>query len=90
MFERGIDGFGIRLRPYSLKTVWIKKGKNQPTDRTTLRDTGAFHKSIKVKLQRGGIFINSDPIKEKTNLLEVYGEAILFLTEENFNEFKNI
>ncbi len=89
LFEKGIDGLGNRLFPYSPVTVGIKRLKGQPSDRTTLRDTGAFHKSIKVKLQRDGLLIDSDPIKEKTDLLEVYGEGILFLTEENFNDFKN-
>ena len=90
LFEKGIDGFGKRLAPYSPVTVEIKKLKGQPFDRTTLRDSGDFHSSIKVKLQKDGIKIESDPIKEDTNLLEVYGEEILFLTEENLTEFRNV
>ncbi len=90
LFERGIDGLGAKLPVYSPVTVQIKKLKGQPFDRTTLRDTGEFHSSIKVKLQRDGIRIDSDPIKEDTNLLEEYGEEILFLTDENLNEFKDV
>ena len=90
LFEKGIDGLGKRLPSYSPVTVQLKKLKGQPFDRTTLRDTGEFHSSIKVKLQRDGIKIESDPIKEDTNLLEVYGEEILFLTEENLTEFRNV
>ena len=90
LFEKGIDGLGKRLAPYSPVTVQLKKLKGQPFDRTTLRDTGEFHSSIKVKLVRDGIKIESDPIKEDTNLLEVYGEEILFLTEENLTEFRNV
>lgn len=90
LFEKGIDGLGKRLPSYSPVTVQLKKLKGQPFDRTTLRDTGEFHSSIKVKLQKDGIKIESDPIKEDTNLLEVYGEEILFLTEENLTEFRNV
>lgn len=90
LFEKGIDGFGVKLPAYSPATVFIKKLKGQPFDRMTLRDTGEFHSSVKVKLQRGGILIDSDPIKEKTNLIEVYGEEILFLTEENLTEFRDV
>ena len=90
LFEKGIDGLGKSLPSYSPVTVQLKKLKGQPFDRTTLRDTGEFHSSIKVKLQRDGIKIESDPIKEDTNLLEVYGEEILFLTEENLTEFRNV
>ena len=90
LFEKGIDGLGKSLPSYSPVTIQLKKLKGQPFDRTTLRDTGEFHSSIKVKLQRDGIKIESDPIKEDTKLLEVYGEEILFLTEENLTEFRNV
>lgn len=90
LFEKGIDGFGKKLARYTPVTVQIKKLKGQPFDRTTLRDTGEFHSSIKVKLQRDGIKIDSDPVKEDTNLITEYGEEILFLTEENLTEFRDI
>ena len=90
LFEKGIDGLGKSLPSYSPVTIQLKKLKGQPFDRTTLRDSGDFHSSIKVKLQKDGIKIESDPIKEDTNLLEVYGEEILFLTEENLTEFRNV
>lgn len=90
LFKEGKDGLGVKLPAYSPKTVFIKKLKGQPFDRTTLKDEGIFHNSIKVKLGKGGILIDSDPIKEDTDLIEVYGEEILFLAEENLTEFRNI
>ncbi|MGR3177516.1 MAG: hypothetical protein ACUZ8E_05630 [Candidatus Anammoxibacter sp.] len=96
LFERGIDGLGKSLGQYSPFTKQFKDtiagrlGRNTRSDHITLRDTGDFHRSIKVKLQRDGIKIESDPIKEDTNLLTEFGEEILFLTEENLTEFRNV
>lgn len=96
MYEKGIDGFGKSLGQYSPFTKQFKNtiagrlGRDTRSDHITLRDTGEFHRSIRVRLQRDGIKIDSDPIKEDTNLLVEYGEEILFLTEENLTEFRNI
>ena len=96
MWEKGIDGFGKALGKYSPFTEQFKKtiagrlGRDTRSDHITLRDTGAFHSSIKVRLQRDGIKIDSDPVKDDTNLLVEYGEEILFLTEENLTEFRDI
>lgn len=48
LFERGEDGKGKKLRGYARTTIAIKRRKGQPTDRTTLKDTGAFYKSLSV------------------------------------------
>lgn len=96
LFEKGIDGLGKSLGQYAPSTKFFKRtiagrlGRDTRSDHITLRDTGAFHSSIKVRLERDGIKIDSDPIKEDKNLLEVYGEEILFLTEENLTEFRNV
>jgi len=90
MWSKGIDGFGKSLGEYSPYTKKIKSTKGQRIDHITLRDTGEFHKSIKVILTSAGVQITSDPVKEDgTNLINEYGEAILYLTESNLNEFKN-
>jgi len=49
LFEKGEDGKGKKLRGYARTTIRIKRQKGQPTDRTTLKDTGAFYKSLSVE-----------------------------------------
>ena len=94
LYEQGIDGLGRSLGSYAPFTIQFKTtlagrlGRDTRIDHITLRDTGAFHKSIKVKLQRDGLKIESEPQKEDANLLEKFGEAILFLTPENFDDFQ--
>ena len=95
LFEKGIDGLRRTLGQYAPSTIQFKRtiagalGRSTRTDHITLKDTGAFHKSIKVKLGSDGLTIDSDPVKEDTNLLDEFGEEILFLTEENLNDFRH-
>lgn len=48
---QGIDAKGVRLDSkggsYSPFTILLKQRKGQPTNRVTLKDTGAFYRSIK-------------------------------------------
>ena len=68
-----------------LQTVYNcnkKEGKQQPTDRVTLKDTGEFHRSIFVKFTKDTIIIDSDnDLRDK--LVEKYGAAIFGLTKQN-------
>ena len=95
LYDQGIDGLGRSLGSYAPFTVQFKRtiasrlGRDTRIDHITLRDTGDFHKSIKVKLQRDGLKIESQPQKDDTNLIDEYGEAILFLTPENLDDFRN-
>lgn len=96
LYEKGVDGLGKPLGEYSPFTKQFKDtiagrlGRDTRSDHITLKDTGAFYESIKVKLQKDGIKIDSDPVKDDDNLLDIYGKEILFLTEENLTEFRNI
>lgn len=67
---------------YKPFTIAIKKEKQQPTDRVTLKDTGEFHRSIFVKFTKDTIIIDSDnDLRDK--LVEKYGAAIFGLTKQN-------
>lgn len=94
MFDKGIDGLGRSLGSYAPRTIQYKTtiagrlGRSTRIDHITLRDTGAFHKSVAVKLQSDGLKIESDPQKEDTNLIDEFGEEILFLTPENLDDFQ--
>ena len=86
LYRRGINGRGEKIMsymPYTTKTIQNKKRKGQPTTRVTLRDTGAFHKSMFVVLDSEGFYVTaSDEKTEK--LVKKYGEEIFRLTNKNF------
>ena len=86
LYRRGINGRGEKIMsymPYTAKTIQNKKRKGQPTTRVTLRDTGAFHKSMFVVFDSEGFYITaSDEKTEK--LIKRYGEEIFRLTDKNF------
>lgn len=90
---KGEDGLGRSLGEYSDFTKQFKStiagalGRDTRIDHITLRDTGDFHQSVKVKLTSKGIEITSDPQKEDTNLIDEFGKEILFVNDENLNEF---
>jgi hypothetical protein len=73
--------------PYAELTKQIKKLKGQPTDRVTLKDTGAFHRSFNVMFETDGFMVDSkDELKNK--LVEKYG-AILGLTDKSKQQYIN-
>ena len=88
LFEKGIDGVGRKLPGYSPLTISIKRSKGQPIDRTTLRDTGDFHRSITIKASGDFIVVESDDPKAG-DLIRRYGIDILKPTTENIKDFYN-
>ena len=86
LYRRGINGRGEKIMsymPYTAKTIQNKKRKGQPTTRVTLRDTGAFHKSMFVVFDSEGFYVTASD--EKTEeLVKKYGEEIFRLTNKNF------
>lgn len=85
LYKQGINGKGIEIMsyaPYAYSTIKNKKRKGQPTNRVTLRDTGAFHKSFFIVFDEGGFYITAEDKKLKA-LEAKYGEAIFRLTNEN-------
>ena len=92
LFEKGIDANNKILRSefarfsnvYANRTIIEKEAKNQPTDRVTLKDTGEFYKSYKVELtSNNDLLIVAQTLKEDTDLIKVWGEDILGLTDES-------
>jgi len=81
----GVDSENRSLGVYSLKTILEKQRKNQPTDRVTLRDTGDFYASLYLVQKEKSFEIDSkDADQTKVNrLLDVYGENIFGVTEQN-------
>jgi len=86
LFKKGIDSKGVTLGVYSPFTINIKKNErspSQPTNRVTLKDTGDFYKTWTVTTKNGDIIIEADGDKDDKNLMDVYGEDIVGLIEEN-------
>lgn len=86
LYRRGINGRGEKIMsymPYTAKTIQNKKRKGQPTTRVTLRDTGAFHKSMFVVFDSEGFYITASDEKTQ-DLIKKYGEEIFRLTNKNF------
>jgi len=89
MYEDGENVGGASLGEYTLFTKIQKRKKGQKTDHITLRDTGAFHKSIKLKANSKLRYdlIATDLKKEK---LEKRFGKLTGLNEENLNRLRNI
>lgn len=100
LYNKGINSQGINLERigghYSEVTVFGdasrgikgKLAKNQPVDRVTLKDTGAFYKSWKVFLDSSNDFeITNDPIKDGENILDRWGKQVIGLTDESQSKF---
>lgn len=85
LYNSGANSLGIRIdtyRPYTPYTVRIKDEKGQPTDRVTLRDTGAFHRAFEVVVEPTGFYITSSDSKTE-GLIGKYGGRIFGLLPEN-------
>jgi len=88
LFDDGINSLGVKLEDvrgdgYTDLTISIKESKGQPTDRVTLKDTGAFYESFRIKLNKDSFEIIADTNKGDTDLLQEWGRDILGLTDEN-------
>lgn len=90
LFEQGIDGNGNKLLDYKPFTIAIKQQKGQPTDRTTLNDTGSFYRGFDL------IFTDQNAIgvfsrDEKTpELVKKYGADIFSFTVKNIEEINSV
>jgi hypothetical protein len=84
LFKRGVDVFGVSMRSpnarggnvYADYTIAIKNEKNQPTDRVTLRDTGAMYSTFKTKIVGDELMLDVDSIKEGKDLQKTWGQFV--------------
>ena len=84
LYDDGIDSLSDSLGDYTPYTVMLKKQKGQKTSNITLKDTGAFYKSFKVKVIPSGFEIIADDESDYDfPLTDSFGIDILGLTEEN-------
>lgn len=86
LFNLGIDGNGNRLLEYTEYTKALKRQKGQPTNRTTLEDSGDFYKGFGLFLTDQysiGVFSRDQKTAE---IVEKYGSDIFLFTEKNIKE----
>ena len=88
---KGIDATGTTLESiggrYSPITIFIKQRKGQPTNRVTLKDEGAFYRSVKAKGIGGGeAEITANFNKATGNLQARWGKNLLGLTKQKTDE----
>jgi len=92
LFDKGQDARGIPLDEiggdYSPYTVELKRLKGQPTDRVTLKDTGAFYNSFTVTVRPFLILISADTQKDDNDLAQDWGQDILGLSNESIERLK--
>ncbi|MGB6267410.1 MAG: hypothetical protein WBF67_00240 [Olleya sp.] len=86
LYNVGEDSNGDVLQAYTANTVSIKARKGQPTDRTTLKDTGDFYRSFNLKFYETDFEIMADDTDK--GLFDKYGKDIVGWTKENTNEIK--
>lgn len=85
LYRKGIDGREVEIMsyaPYAPRTIAKKRRKGQPTNRVTLRDTGRFHRGMKLVFSDDGFYVTSDDSKTE-KLKTKYGDAILMPTHQN-------
>jgi hypothetical protein len=92
LYYRGTDAKGNIIRTfrargtnvYADKTISIKRGKGQPTDRVTLKDTGSFYKTFKVGIKPEYAEINANFEKKDGGIAaNIDITNVLGLTKEN-------
>lgn len=78
----GIRADGSEILPtYIDFTIAIKQDKGQPTDRVTLRDTGAFQAAITTEVTQTHVITDSTDEKS-AKLQKKYGKKIFGLSEK--------
>ncbi|MDB9980611.1 hypothetical protein OAD61_00725 [bacterium] len=89
LFIDGINTDGDKLKAYSNPYKNYKRRINQPSDRTTLKLTGDFHKSFKVKTTSKDFTVFATDKKTK-KLTAKYGKKIFGLTLDNQSLYSEI
>ena len=84
--DQGIDGDGDFIGFYSFATELISNGEKQEGDHYTLDDTGAFYRSMFIRVFADRFEIVADGQKDDDNLFDKFGDEIIALTDENLEK----
>ncbi|RLI44917.1 hypothetical protein DRO61_11575, partial [Candidatus Bathyarchaeota archaeon] len=85
LFKKGVDANEDIIGRYSVTTESLNSSKKAGTP-YTLKDTGDFYATFKIKTnEKGDFVISANTIKEDNDLLD-YSKDILGLTKPSLNE----
>lgn len=90
LYEQGITATGVSIMdyaPYSDITIQYKQEKGDPYDRVTLRDEGDFHRSFYLQIDNEKFTFDAEDWKTR-DLLRLYGDEIMGLTQHNIEELE--
>ena len=97
--EKGEDAYGKKLKTYKAKggnvysdmTMRMKQIAGLPATKVTLRDSGDFHKSFELKLQKDLFNIEGDSVKDDGMIEDNIGplDKILTLSQQEKNNVVN-
>lgn len=90
LYEQGITATGVSIMdyaPYSDITIQYKQEKGDPYDRVTLRDEGDFHRSFFLQIDNEKFTFDAEDWKTR-DLLRLYGDEIMGLTQHNIEELE--
>ena len=82
LFDKGIDSSGEQLRPYAPITIFDKRQRGLPYNRTTLFDKGNFYDGFDYLFRSNKLSIFSRDSKS-SELQEEYGTSIFGLIPDN-------
>lgn len=88
--DKGVDGDGDIIGFYSFATEIASGGKKQQGDHYNLNDTGAFYKSMFIRVMSDRFTVVADGQKDDENLFDKYGDEIIQFTDENLDKIKAI
>ena len=84
----GKDSNNKDIKPsYALSTKIVKRKKQQPTDRVTLKDTGDLYKSIKVDAKTNELIISANVAYFKYLVTHYKSNKLLGLNDEFLEKF---
>ncbi len=90
LYESGTDSNGQSLGQYQPYTVEIKRKKGQRTDHITLKDTGRFYNSFRIRVKSDGFEIHVKDLPGKDSLIYRYGIDILGLDTMSLHQIQDI
>jgi len=82
LFDKGIDSLGDALRPYARITIFEKRQRGLPYNRTTLFNYGNFYEGFDYLFRSNKLSIFSRDYKSG-ELQDKYGTSIFGLTPDN-------
>jgi hypothetical protein len=87
-FDKGKDAFNVSIVPkYATSTKNIKRGKGQPINRVTLKDTGELYNKVNIKANATEAIITANVSYFKYLVTHYEGNQLLGIQDEAMRKF---